>query len=242
MDWFSPLLPHCRFRLTHHLAIGLVSAGILSVAVTGGLGCASETVESLDHVSLRAEWDRWVIDRDSFFLSSQSPLPTAAKDSFAGLPYFTYDTTLAVPGALQPALGQDTVYFPTTTGELRPMATVGRLTFRSQGKEHRLRAYLPLTTPSAETTERTLFIPFRDRTSGGNTYAGGRYLDVPVSSTGRYTINFNEAYHPYCVYDASYSCPLPPSENTLDLEVTAGERLPEGYTPAAAAGRQPTTQ
>ena len=72
-----------------------------------------------------------------------------------------------------------------------------------------------------------LFVPFRDATSGRETYGGGRYLDLDVAASGRYALDFNRAYHPYCVYDASWVCPFPPPENTLELPVTAGERLPE---------------
>ena len=70
-----------------------------------------------------------------------------------------------------------------------------------------------------------LFVPFRDATSGGETYGGGRYLDLPVAPLGRYALDFNRAYHPYCVYSDAYSCPLPPAENTMALAVRAGERL-----------------
>ena len=77
--------------------------------------------------------------------------------------------------------------------------------------------------------EGSLFVPFVDATSGSDTYGAGRYLDIEREDDGTYTLDFNLAYHPSCVYDAIYSCPLTPAENRLPVRVEAGERLPEGY-------------
>src|SRR6185295_14931363 len=74
----------------------------------------------------------------------------------------------------------------------------------------------------------TLFVPFLDRTSGSETYGAGRYLDIEPDEDGTYALDFNLAYHPSCVYDDRFSCPLTPAENRLDIPIEAGERLPEG--------------
>lgn len=185
----------------------------------------------IDVAAKRAEWGEWVAGRDSFFAASgASPLLDSARVSFDGLTYFPYDTALVVPASLEPSLDGATVSFPTTTGELRPMVRMGRLVFQAADRRHRLTVYLQ--EPANDSTETgRLFVPFRDETSGTSTYAGGRYLDIPVESEGTYVIDFNRAYQPYCVYNLAYSCPLPPPENTLGLTVTAGERYPDGYTP-----------
>ena len=183
-------------------------------------GCGGEPAERLDRGALRAGWERWVGSRDSLFRSDDSPLPASARASFDGLPYFPYDSTLAVPAALVPTLSQDTVRFPTTSGELRPMVSAGHLVFEAGRVQRRLEAFQTLGGGPPR-----LFVPFRDATSGAETYGGGRYLDLDLEPTGRYALDLNRAYHPYCVYDASFSCPLPPPENRLELPVTAGERL-----------------
>jgi hypothetical protein len=76
-----------------------------------------------------------------------------------------------------------------------------------------------------------LFLPFRDGTSGNQTYGGGRYLldgakgaDLGTED-GRLVLDFNFAYHPSCVWDDRWSCPLAPLGNRIDVEVPAGERL-----------------
>ncbi len=175
----------------------------------------------MDRAALRASWAAWTTARDSLFASPAGPLAEPARTAFSGLPYFPYDSALAVPAALVPAVSTDTVRFPTSTGELRPMVRAGQLVFVAGGVERRLAAYTPVEPGAAG----DLFVPFRDATSGAATYGGGRYLDLAVAPLGRYALDFNRAYHPYCVYSPAYSCPLPPAENTLALAVEAGERL-----------------
>jgi uncharacterized protein (DUF1684 family) len=70
-----------------------------------------------------------------------------------------------------------------------------------------------------------LFLPFGDATSGTETYGGGRYLELDRTPTGLYDLDFNRAYHPYCVYNVTYDCPVPPRENYLTIAIRAGERL-----------------
>ena len=195
----------------------------LLLACAVAAGCGGGAAEPLDRAALRAGWERWVGSRDSLFRSADSPLPPPARAAFDGLPYFPYDSALAVPAALVPTLSQDTVRFPTTSGELRPMVSAGHLAFTAGGVQRRLEAFQTL-----DGGPPRLFVPFRDATSGGETYGGGRYLDLDLEPTGRYALDLNRAYHPYCVYDPSFSCPLPPPENRLELPVTAGERLPRG--------------
>ena len=69
-----------------------------------------------------------------------------------------------------------------------------------------------------------LFIPFRDLTSGQETYASGRYIDLAENTSGAYELDFNRAYNPYCAYNSAFSCPIPPAENTLALAIRAGEK------------------
>ena len=80
-----------------------------------------------------------------------------------------------------------------------------------------------------------IFIPFRDATSGDESYGAGRYLWDSAkgadlgSEADLLTLDFNYAYHPSCVQDPRWSCPLAPQENWLPVPVRAGERLPEGH-------------
>jgi uncharacterized protein (DUF1684 family) len=86
-------------------------------------------------------------------------------------------------------------------------------------------------TAFADEGERTitrLFVPFGDLTSGSETYGGGRYLELERTSTTLYDLDFNRAYHPFCVFNIAYVCPVPPPENRLNVAIRAGERLAAG--------------
>jgi hypothetical protein len=69
-----------------------------------------------------------------------------------------------------------------------------------------------------------LFLPFNDATNGTTTYGGGRYLDLEIPKEGskKIRIDFNKAYNPYCAYNHTFSCPIPPSENNLPIAIPVG--------------------
>ncbi len=68
------------------------------------------------------------------------------------------------------------------------------------------------------------FLPFRDATSGDETYSGGRYLDPQETPDGLVTVDFNYAYNPYCAYNDEWTCPIPPPENVLSVAVAPGKK------------------
>ena len=70
----------------------------------------------------------------------------------------------------------------------------------------------------------TLFIPFRDKTNGRETYVGGRYVDAEILPGYQMVLDFNMAYNPACVYNEKLVCVLPPKENALNLVIRAGEK------------------
>ncbi len=71
-----------------------------------------------------------------------------------------------------------------------------------------------------------LFMPFTDFTSGEESYAGGRYLDLEMNDIKNdlVVIDFNKVYNPYCAYTTGYNCPIPPGENDLPAAIKAGEK------------------
>jgi len=75
-----------------------------------------------------------------------------------------------------------------------------------------------------------LFVPFRDGTSGKETYGGGRYFDCEIPPIGNsILLDFNKAYNPYCAYNPRFSCVIPPEENRLKIKIEAGEKLFEEH-------------
>ena len=181
--------------------------------------------------------DRAALDQ---FLAegADSPVPLDRRSWMLPVRYYEPDLAYRVPAYLEVADEQPVFEVPTSTGERRPMQRVGTLEFTLHGEPRSLAALVDLTARD----ELRLFIPFRDETSGEETYAAGRYLDLDRTPTGIYNLDFNRAYHPTCYYDESFDCPFPPPENRLPAPIRAGERLPPveeqrfpvGGLPAAA--------
>jgi len=169
-----------------------------------------------DVASWRAEKDRYMRE------SPDSPVPEAGRASFQPLPYYAIDPSYQVPAALTVAPGEAVLELPTSTGQRRKMRVIGTLKFTLKGQPLTLSAFVDANTNDV----RRLFVPFGDLTNGTETYAGGRYLDLDRTATGIYDLDFNRAYHPFCVFNVEYDCPYPPRENRLKVPIRAGERLP----------------
>ena len=159
--------------------------------------------------------------------SADSPIPAEERDAFEGLPYYPVNVDLVFEGlSLEPYGGDEPADFqiPTSDGKLRPAHRAGSFTFELDGEPRRLTGY----ELEGAHVDGRLFIPFMDATSGIETYGAGRYLDLEPDDDGTYAIDFNLAYHPSCVYQPKFSCPLTPAENRLPVRIDAGERLAEG--------------
>jgi uncharacterized protein (DUF1684 family) len=155
-------------------------------------------------------------DKDEFFkLSPHSPIPGQKQGSFGGLAYFDPNPDLVFtvrPGPVEPS----PVTIQTTTGDSRTYHRVATAAIVVEDADVTLALY--------STGNDGLFLPFRDATSGKETYGAGRYLDIDPNVDGTITIDFNYAYAPFCAYSAQYSCALPPPENWMTVAVEAGER------------------
>ena len=158
--------------------------------------------------------------KDAEFARGDDPIPAARHAAFLPLAYFAIDPDYNVPGTLKPIDDKRIIEMPTSTGAARKMRRVGTLAFTLKAQEMSLLAFNDL---SGDPT--SLFIAFSDLTSGVETYGGGRFMDLARSPTGIYEVDFNRAYVPYCYYNPTYECPLPPAENRLKIPVRAGEKM-----------------
>ena len=157
--------------------------------------------------------------RDHYFgHDPDSPLAVADRDGFAGLGYFPERPDLALELPLEPdgaGIGEE-IDLPTSDGGSKPFIRAGRISFDVDGQ--------PVTLSVFKDVERgRFFLPFKDGTTGTETYAGGRYLDPRARPDGTLVVDFNYAYNPYCAYGEGWSCPMPPAENEVATPIRAGE-------------------
>jgi uncharacterized protein len=173
--------------------------------------------------------------RDRLFREHpQSPLPAAERESYPGVPYYDYDPAYRLTVRVEPPYDGEPATQPTSPFAL-PSSGDEPFAFRRIG---RVVLGGPLDGASLslfwiEGYGGGLFLPFRDATSGTETYGAGRYLLDTVKgadlggdpAAGEMTLDLNMAYHPSCVYDPRWNCPLAPPENRLVTAVRVGERL-----------------
>ena len=117
-------------------------------------------------------------------------------------------------------------FWMNTSGkEKKQYRVFGVLRFQLHDTAITVQVYQSRNLMSSEKYKDYLFIPFTDKTSGIETYGGGRYIDLALSEIVHktYTIDFNKAYNPYCAYTTGYNCPIPPQENDLPVAIKAGE-------------------
>jgi hypothetical protein len=188
---------------------------VLAVAVLCAACDAPEAPNAIDVATWRAQKDR-------FMRSGESPVPEEQRATFPPLTYYDIDPAYQVPASLAMAPGDAVLELPTSTGQRRRMRKIGTLNFTLKDQPLTLTAFVDASTNDVS----RLFVPFGDLTNGNETYPGGRYLDLERTATGIYDLDFNRAYHPFCVFNAKYDCPYPPRENRLSTPIRAGERYP----------------
>jgi uncharacterized protein (DUF1684 family) len=170
----------------------------------------------------RKEIEKEREEKDNFMrTSSASPL-LSQKNNFKGLLYFPVDEKYKIIADLVILEERKVVLLSTNDGKEQRYMEYGYATFDLDGIRNKL---LILEVMEMGPYRGKLFLAFGDETSARETYGAGRYLDinkVPGSST--ITLDFNKAYNPYCAYNDTYSCPIPPAENLLQVAIKAGEK------------------
>lgn len=160
-------------------------------------------------------------EKDDFFrTSSQSPLTAAQKQTFHGLRYFPENPDLDLEVEIEEFPVKEEIEMQTTTGDIQTYQRFGRFRVVVDEKEAWLTVYR---------NENGYFLPFVDSQSGKETYGAGRYLEPEELGGGRFRVDFNLAYNPYCAYNEHWSCPITPAENRLKVPIRAGEKVFEEH-------------
>jgi len=154
-------------------------------------------------------------EKDEFFgTHPQSPLTHEQRQAFKGLKYFPEDPALRKEVQVDVFPTQQTVSIQTTGGVSQTYKLYGRFKFNVNGQAAELTLY---------SNQDGYFLPFIDSLAGKETYPAGRYIEVEQLPNGKFLVDFNLAYNPYCAYNEQWSCPLTPVENRLKVPIRAGE-------------------
>ena len=138
--------------------------------------------------------------------------------NFSGIERYPVDTTWRVEAKLVAYNPPKMMDVPNITGTISEEQSPGALVFVIDGKEYRLD---PIGRPGGK----SLFVIFADHTNGYETYGAGRFLYAKMpGEDGKTVLDFNKAYNPPCAFTRFATCPLPPKQNVLQIEVTAGEK------------------
>jgi len=158
--------------------------------------------------------------KNEFFAEHpQSPLTHEQRENFTGLVYFDENLALDLKVEVEELDEKDEIVMQTSIGDQQRYRRYGKFSFEVDGETAELVVYA---------APHGFFLPFVDSLANQETYGAGRYLDPEVLPDGRFHIDFNLAYNPYCAYNELYSCPLTPFENRVKVPIRAGEKLPEG--------------
>lgn len=153
---------------------------------------------------------------DFFARHPQSPLTQAQKRDFKGLNYFPESAALRLEVEVETSQTLENITIDTTGGQPQTYQRFGRFKFNVDGQTTELTIYQ---------NKNGFFLPFVDALAGKETYPAGRYLEPEKLPNGKFLVDFNEAYNPYCAYNEQWSCPITPAENRLKVSVYAGEKI-----------------
>ncbi len=187
---------------------------LLAISWTTVFICPGQTIqESLD---FQAELNEKYAD------TARSPLKEKDLAAFTGLDFYPADSAFIIKTRFFRTPGQKPFKMRTTTDRRPVYEKYGEAHFTIGGSSFMLNVYQSHRLREKEGYEDYLFLPFTDLTNGFGSYGGGRYIDLKIPAGDTLVIDFNRSYNPYCCYNYKYSCPVPPKENHLPVQVTAG--------------------
>ena len=140
--------------------------------------------------------------------------------SFDHLLYFPPDRKYAVSARLVELAEPDEIEMLTSRDLKKTFYRYATIRFRLDGKDQELSAFKSKLTGEGSGY---LFIPFRDATTGRETYGAGRFLEIDEPDEEHFVFDFNGAFNPLCNYSPAYNCAIPPRENHLEVAIRAGE-------------------
>jgi uncharacterized protein (DUF1684 family) len=158
----------------------------------------------------------FLIKREERFGIRLKDSKSKARLAFKGMHWFPIDESYKVTARFEAAPEPKELMVPNVLGGFFKMKSPGVLKFTFKGKEHSLQP--------VDEGDGTLFIIFRDGSNLNETYSAGRFLYADKPVNGEAVLDFNKAQNPPCAFTSFATCPLPPPQNSLDVEIKAGEK------------------
>ena len=141
-----------------------------------------------------------------------------ARQTFKGLSYFPISMEWRIKAHFEAYVPSKKIPIVNILGMTELMESPGALVFDKDGKRWRLDTILE------SPTDTQLFVMFGDASNGRDSYGAGRFIYVDRPVNNEVWLDFNQAYSPPCAFTEFATCPLPPRQNRLTLDVTAGEK------------------
>ncbi|REE80518.1 hypothetical protein BX611_2163 [Lutibacter oceani] len=156
--------------------------------------------------------------------AEESPLTEEDLKTFKALDFFEINENYKVTAEFELTPNTPIFEMPTTTERLPLYRKYGIAKFNLNGKNLELSLYQNQNLMNSLEYKNYLFLPFNDASNSKTTYGGGRFIDLEIPKKGSKTIiiDFNKAYNPYCAYNHKFSCPIPPAENNLPIDIPVG--------------------
>ncbi len=144
----------------------------------------------------------------------------AEMKTFEHLLYFPPDRRYAVAAKLNVLAEPEEIEMLTSRNLKKTFYRYATIGFDLDGEGYELAAYKSELEGEGS---KGLFIPFKDATTGSETYGAGRFLEIEDPAHERFVLDFNRSFNPLCNYSPAYNCAVPPRENHLQVAIRAGE-------------------
>ena len=154
--------------------------------------------------------------------SPHSPLLEKQKENFTKLTHFPIDEKYRIIAKFEENRKYEEVTILASKGDERKYIRHGSFEFEIDGVKSKLTLFKPIVGDY-------VFLPFKDKTTGKETYKEGRYVEPEKLSHGEIIVDFNIAYNPYCAYNNAVSCTRVPPENIIEVAILAGEKKFDNY-------------
>lgn len=184
----------------------------------------TQLVKTNDNIeSHRKEIRQWQSELNKEFSdSTESCLTKADRLRFHSLDFYPIDYKYRIIAHFERTKNEKEFGMKTTTDRLPIYVRYGIAHFTFEGKEYKINIYQNVKFAKTDKYKDYLFLLFMDKSSGKESYAGGRYIDLRIPKGDSIIIDFNKAYNPYCAYNHKYSCPIPPDDDYFDMAILAG--------------------